>query len=165
MNQKKPINSGFTLIELLIYITLVAAISIIFTGFTADVVKNATRSLVVKEVNQNARLILSRITQEIKTAKNVNSLSASEITLTNFDNQTFDLGFDSVNNLVYIDTGSGNVAISSGDVRVTNLVFSQAANNIIEISVTIEQKNPSASEPRKHRLDLVTSVLTRPAIY
>lgn len=158
-------NRGFTLIELLIYITLVALISIIFTGFTADIVKNASRSLVVKEVNQNARLILSRISQEIKTAKSIDSVSVNEITLTNFNDETFDLGFDSINSLAYIDTGSGDIPISSDVVRVTNLTFSQAADDIIEVNLVVEQKNPTASEPRKHKLDLTTVITARPALY
>lgn len=165
-NKKQFKNSGFTMIELLIYISLVAVISIIFTSFTADVVKSASRSLVVKEVSQNTRLVLSRIIQEIKTAKSISSVTASEISLISFDNTPFDLGFDSVNDLAYIDVnGGGDVSISNDDVRITALTFEEVSTDVIKITITVEQKNPLASEPRKYKLDLSTIVTVRSDLY
>ena len=67
-------NKGFILLEKLLYITFVSIALIVLTMFLVDVVRNSTTAINAKEVQQNNRLILSRITQEIKTAKQITSL-------------------------------------------------------------------------------------------
>lgn len=139
---------GFTAIELLIYISLVAVVTIIFTNFTVDVVRAASRALVVKEVNQGARLVISRITQEIKTARTIDSVAGDQIQFTDASDTSIRISFNSGDETVYINDGSGDVAIAPTGVRVTSLTFKQLTPKTIGFDVTFEQKNTAATAYR-----------------
>ena len=152
-------------IELLIYITLVGISTIIFTSFTVDVIKNSVKSLTVKEVDQSARFLISRITQEIKTARSINSVSLNQIDLTDAAGNPITFSFDNANDLVNYNDGTGNVQISNETARVTNLEFEQISGQAIEIRLEVAQKNPTASQNHKHQIKLSSIVAPRPQLY
>lgn len=156
---------GFTLLEALIYISLVSAITIVFTSFTADVISSSVRSLAAKEVNQSARLVMSRISQEIKSAREITSVTANEIILTNYANETVIFNYDSVNELVNINLGSGNVQISNSSVRVTELSFEEVADNTIKLRIAVDQKKINPTDKEKSHIDLETIIATRASLY
>jgi len=157
--------AGFTLIELLIYITLVAFISVIFTSFVIDVVKNAGRAIVAKEVNQSARMLLARLDQEIKTGNNVTVVSPSQLTLTDYSGTTITLTFDGTADAVFYDNGSGPVVISNPTVRITYLSFNQISPQTIAINLAVEQKKLNPPPTQRYKLELVSTVIPRPQLY
>ena len=59
----KDNQKGMTMVESMVYFSLIVAISVIFTAFTADVVKSSVKSLAIKEVNQSTRMVMTRIIQ------------------------------------------------------------------------------------------------------
>ena len=161
---------GYSLIELLIYIGLVGVIIVIFTAFTADVLKTSAKALTIKEVNQSARLLLARITQEIKTAKTF-SVSPNQIDLTYAAGTPVTFSFDDTNDLVNYNDGAGNIQISNNTIRVTHLGFQQTVLQTypliqaITIDLTVEQKNPQPSSNQKYQLQLSSTVTPRPQLY
>lgn len=158
-------NKGYTLIEQLIYLALVAAIAIIFTSFTADVVRTSVKALAIKEVNQSARILMAQISQEIKTAKQINSISSSQLSLTNYNNTTVVFEYDSANYLVTFNNGSGAVPISNDSVRVTSFSFNELTNGVIEINLGLSQKNPNLPEVQKYHLEVSSVVALRSPLY
>ncbi|PIS04925.1 MAG: hypothetical protein COT81_03850 [Candidatus Buchananbacteria bacterium CG10_big_fil_rev_8_21_14_0_10_42_9] len=153
---------GFTLIEMLIYVALIAASAVIFTSFVVDVIDNSARIITVKEVHQNSRLILARLSQEIKTAKDFSGTFPGEsIQLTRTDDTVITLAYDNLTNAVTLD----GAPISSDEVRVTALTFDNNVSNVIEIDLTVEQGNPNANVERNYLIDLSTAATVRRGIY
>src|SRR3989338_5449622 len=95
-------NRGFTLIELILYIALV---SIFITGaisFSWDVVYGREKAYQLQIVEQNGRSALARISYEIRRAKDIQSVSASQIVLDNGGSTTT------------INLSSGAIQITTG---------------------------------------------------
>lgn len=67
---KRP---AFTLVELLVYIGITAIVLVVFTNFAVTVTQNSARSKIIQELQQNARLSLDRLTQEVRGAQSVDS--------------------------------------------------------------------------------------------
>ncbi len=162
---KNKNESGFSLIELLVYISLIGIITIIFTNFTATIVRKSIKASTINEVNQSARFLLSRISQEIKIADNINIASAEEIVLTNAENNSITISFDSINSLINYN-GS---PISNETIRVTSLVFTEIPleypASAVKIQLSVEQKNPFLKNNLSHKLDLSTVIVPRSKLY
>lgn len=63
---------GFTLIELIIYITIVSGVLIVFLNFGWEVINGNIKSQSMREVQQNSRFAMQKITENIFSAKGVN---------------------------------------------------------------------------------------------
>lgn len=154
---------GFTLIELIIYLGITTAALLVFTSFMVDVTKNATRAQTATEIQRNARIALSRITQEIRTAHAVHVNSAHHITLTSSNDETIQMYL--VNEDIAYTIDGGPIQILTNDnVRVTDLIFEQDDNSV-SIALTLEQKNENAQGANKHGVSLSSTVTPRRCIY
>lgn len=162
---KSEKGSGFSLIEAIIYIALVSSITVVFTSFTVDVISSSVKSLAIKEVNQSARLVVSRISQEIKAARQITSVATNQLTLINYDGDTIEFNYDSLNNLVNIDTGSGDVQMSNSSIRVTDLTFEEVQDETIKIHIVVDQKNPTPSDREKSHIEINSVVVVRSSLY
>lgn len=153
---------GYTLIELLIYISITTLIMVTLTSFVADVTKQATRTKVSKEVQQNARLIITKITQDIRTADD-GTISISP------DNSQINLGlktysWDSAAKTVTYNDGTGDDPLSNQKVSVTNLRFSRNGDGI-NVALEVQQKNPAAKAAARSDISLSTTVVPRSILY
>src|SRR5690242_8085745 len=63
---------GFTLLEFILYFALLAMVMGAVTIFAVDLVKTRNKTRIVAEIEQNARLGLSRILRSIRTASQLN---------------------------------------------------------------------------------------------
>ncbi len=63
------IRLGFTMIELLIYMAITAIALVVFTSFMADTTANAARARQGQDIQQTARLIFNRLSQEVRQAQ------------------------------------------------------------------------------------------------
>lgn len=63
---KRP---AFTLVELLVYISISAIALVVFTNFAVTASQSAARSRITQELQQNARLVMDRLSQEIRGAQ------------------------------------------------------------------------------------------------
>ena len=130
-------NKGFILLEKLLYISFVSIALIILTMFLVDVVRNSTIAINAKEVQQNNRLILSRITQEIKTAKQITSLEPSRISFIDCENNPVNFYWDTDQEAIFYHNGFEDIRISNSDVRITQLDFI-SFDEVIEIKLELE---------------------------
>jgi type II secretory pathway pseudopilin PulG len=165
-NISKKIKSGggYTMIELLIYIGIVTAAILVFTNFMVDITKNSARAQVKQEVQQNARLILSRLTQEIRNAKQITSVNPERIILINPLDQDITFQWDNINKEITYDDGTGPIILSGQKIRITQLNFQQN-NNTISINFKVEQKNPNAQSADKSEITLSSAVVPRSILY
>ncbi len=142
--KKKKNESGFTLIELLIYMSLVSVTLLVLMNFVTDVTKSAAKTKITREIQQNARLVLSRITQDVRTAQTIPTFSNGNtaITFTNSAGQT-ELICLEAGEVRYI-VGGGTCAtaqsLTTNKVNVTQLDFSNSAN-AVTINLTVGKNN------------------------
>lgn len=144
--------NGFTLIELLIYIgILVLFLTSSSLFFWAAVFGNIKKSA-FQEVQQNARFAMTKIGQEIKKAKSINSplegSTSSSLSLEmanpDFDPTIFDL---SEGKLRITQGENPSVFLTTERVVVKNLIFTNLSYTqtpgIIRVEIEIEYKNPA----------------------
>jgi type II secretory pathway pseudopilin PulG len=155
---------GYALVELLVYIGLVAIIFTIFTSFVVDVTKTAARVYDVKEVKQNYRLINSRITQEIKTAKQIVAVEPTQIILTDKEDNAVQFYYDSDEQAVYYFDGSEDLKLSSDSVIVSKLEFS-ANGNVIDMEIALEINNAGGVANTNYKIESSSLVTPRPSFY
>jgi len=148
--------SGFTLLELLVYIGIVVVVITAVTALTIDLLRGRAKATSLEVVNQNARLVLERMTTAIREANLVNRLDSVfgsspgrlslEMPIVGQNPTVFDV----VANELRITEGSGGVAtpLTSPDVEVASLTFThlnQATSEGIQISLTVRRKNVSGA--------------------
>lgn len=140
-------SKGFTLIELLIYMGISTIIVVVLTSFMVDVLKNATKTKITKEVQQNARILLTRITQEIRNAKAITIQTPQRINLIDPLDNIITICLANDNAVHYLKgvgdcTNTDTNILSSAQVTVTQLNFSKIANsNTIIVGLKVEEKN------------------------
>ena len=164
-NRKKNTH-GFTLMELLVYIGISTIIVVVMMNFITDVTLNATKVKMAKEVQQNARLILERVTQEIKTARQVTPPSSpyTRIDLTNQSGQPVAYYLSGGDFIYEYNNGTQTVSLISNKVKVDQLSFTQN-NKIINISLSLKQKNDNAPAAGKSEITLTSAVAPRVLLY
>jgi type II secretory pathway pseudopilin PulG len=150
MNHKKI--RGFTLIEVLIYITLVAGILITATSFAWNVINSRTKAFAVQEVEQNGRFIMEKIASMIREANVVSYPAAGgsddNLQLEMDDSGTLVNTFRLDNEVIQLQEDVGSfIDLSSGNVLVTNLVFSNVSTpdnrtRNVKVNLTLEHINP-----------------------
>ena len=145
----KKLNKGFTLIELLIYTALIA---IFITGaitFALNIIQGRQKATIQTIVGQEARSIMARISYEINNAQTVVSLSANQLVLDNTGSTTtIELAGNTIN---LTTAGQGPFALTSNQVRVTNLTFTNngsldSSTKSVRVNLTIEQLNTNTSK-------------------
>lgn len=161
---------GFTLAELLAYMSIVVVAIVVFTSFMVDVSKSAARMKVRQEVQQNARLLTTKITNEIRTAAAVDAVQSSfnvddgKISVVTASGPTVSFARDSATDSVLFDDGSGAIPVSNDKVRVTKLRFEQTARGIA-VDLTVEQGNAAAPAQLQNALVLSSTVVPRQFLY
>ncbi len=165
---------GFTLIETLIYITIIGGVMLAFVSFALHISDSRNKTYVVQEVQANARVALDLISQKIEAANGVNldsstfaldpgvlSLSMASISL---NPTVIDLSVD--DGVLQINQGtSGAIPITSDEVRVTNLVFTNltggASKENIGVALTVEFNNFDGDVEFSYDQSLQTAVSLR----
>jgi type II secretory pathway pseudopilin PulG len=163
--------AGFTLIELLIYLTLVTGILISATTFAWNIINSRTKAFAIQEVEQNGRLIMERIIQEVHQAGKVNTPtggnSSSKLSLAMRNTQQDPTMFLLNGTQLYLSHGViAPVAISTDDVLVTSLIFRNLSNSSgttrnIEIELVLEHRNPDHRQEWQARETFTTMVELR----
>lgn len=137
MSHKHLNQKGITIIELIVYISLIVVANTLFSRFIVQVVQTSYRVIATKEVSQNARMILTRISYEIKTSKEIIGLTSDELRIRDKDGNELRFYLDSSDRKVYIDTGGNSEPISPDNIKVDNLAFTTTANSAIIINATL----------------------------
>jgi len=149
---------AFTLMELLVYLGISTIVMLVASSFMVDISANAARNRASLEVQSNARLVISRLTQNIRTAT---SLTVTPTTLT----VTVPAG-------TYVYTRSGAAVeetvagiaakITSDAVSVPQLAFSQSGNMVtIDLKVETARVFKKSVPPQ----ELHSTIAVRSSLY
>lgn len=150
---KHQSNSGFTLIETLLYGLLVSGMILAAVLFSLNVSDGNEKARAYQEVQQNARMAMERIVQEVRSASDLDAAgstfntSPGVLSLINNYAAKSPTVFSVSNNILSIQQGTGaKTALTSNLVRVTGLTFTNlsVANRTknVGISMTVEYINP-----------------------
>ena len=139
---------GFTLLEVVLYIALISIVLVAVTYFTWDIIYGGVKTFAVREVQQNARFAIERLTFEIKKAEGVDSIATDFVVLDNGIDPDVTLRFDVPNKKITIQEGAGpQQDLTTNDVEVTNGRFTY-------LSYTYPGATTPATENIKIEMDL-----------
>jgi hypothetical protein len=149
-------NKGATLIEFLIYIGVISLITSSLMGFIISLSKIRSKNYSAQEVQGNLRTALVFMAKKIMTADEINIASSV------FDVDPGELSFskDGTNYLINLNNDDGRIQFQEGSnppvfvtshqVKVSNLVFSNltssGSKSSIGIEITIEYADPESKE-------------------
>jgi len=145
MNNKiKRTSDGFTLVELLVYMAIIGFVLAIIAVFTVEIIKSNRKAEMIRETQENARLIIQRMSKEIRWANSISSFSSTDITLDTASGPVrFFLGGPDADRF-FIEEKGVQRELTSDKVKVTNLAFTRMepenAPNSIQINVTVENR-------------------------
>ena len=152
-----PRQAGFTLIELLLYVAIVGTLLIAIISFTWNIVYGRVKSHVQQEVAQNMRLVAQRISDEVRNAESIYTLSPTSLCLQSSDPAYNPVRIYLQNNQIWVGWGGGNTTcasttasapLTSSEVVASSLVFQNLSpaslvSQHVRFSFTLESNNPS----------------------
>lgn len=152
--------TGFSLIELLIYVAVITIIISAVVGFGSWAIQVGTKTKVNSEIVNNGRLAMDTMVYEIKKAYSVytptsvfdihpGQLSLEQLNATTTESSSFIDFFLCDQAICLKREGASAIAITSSQVRVTNLVFKQLLNstNTPSIQITFTVNSLLSSRP------------------
>lgn len=125
--------SGTTLIELLIYIALASILATISVELATNLVRARTKSSVQETVAHNLRFVTRRIQHEISQANGVTLFTPTKICLSSTNLSRTPIQIYETSGTIYLGingtcaTSTTTTALSSSDVVVSNLLFSNTS--------------------------------------
>ena len=163
---------GFTLIEMVVYVAIMAIVVTTLVIFTSDSIKANNKSRMLRVTLDNARRSLEVMTKEIKHSESFYTPTSL------FDSSPGQLSLNSTKNPptaeeeTYVDfyiederlyikrEGTDSEALTSNEVRVTNLEFRNLGSSI-QIDLTIDYKSSSLRPAYQASTSLTTSTTLR----
>jgi type II secretory pathway pseudopilin PulG len=79
--QKKQLQNGFTLLELILYMGMVTVFMSALIPFSWNVIEGGAKSATGQEIFTQGQYVADRITNEIRNASDINSVSPTQISL------------------------------------------------------------------------------------
>ena len=147
---------GFTLVELLIYLAITGAIAVSLVQFSLSISNARSKTFVAQEVQANARMVMEVMRRKIKMASGVNLGSSSfgsdpgalSLAMVDGTNDPVVLALDEDDGrLQMTEGGEATVYVTSDQVKVTNLVFTDLTaggdreNIRIEMTIAYDSAN------------------------
>lgn len=149
---------GFTLVEVTVYVAIVAGIMTTLVLFSLNLIQVRAKQRVIHNVEANAARIFERLADAARHAEGINTgastfgadpgtLSVNMVTV-GVDPTIFTL---TANDGVFQanEGGAGNVAITTDDVSITNLTFTNLTSaddvGIIKVDFTVAAVNSSGN--------------------
>ena len=171
---------SFTLIEMLVYIAVLAIITVAVSSFFLWFIHSNTKARAMRETLDNARRAVEMMTYEIKEAKSIYTPTTTSTQLSLESTKHLPEG----EKTTYIDfylcgtqlcfkrepvssiaTSSKPLALTSDQVEVKNLVFSQIAtistNPSVQINLKIDYKNPADRPEYQASVNLTSTASLR----
>lgn len=129
---------GLTLIEFIIYIAILGVILVLIIGFSWNIIQGDIKIMAYREVQQNIRFSMEKITRAIRAGQNPSAVFI-------------------LNNGVIYQNG---VALTTDQVRVIGLEFTNI-NNAYKINLSIEYYNPDNRIEYEASVNLETTSMPR----
>ncbi len=129
---------GFTIIEFMVYVAIVSVALTVFANFTISITQNTANLKAKRAVQQNAELLLAKISQEIRYSQNVVAASGSTLTLTNSSGSTTTISWNSTSK----EVNYNGAPLSNTYVNVTSLTFVSVTgiSGGVTVSLTVQPK-------------------------
>ena len=157
---KQP--SGYTLVEVIFYVSITVVMITIYASFVTDLLKTTDRIASTSQVESISRFVVGRITQEIKTADALVSVSPSELVLIDANGRQIRFYLNAAEKTVYLDDGTSDQRLSNEKIQVNSLSFSQASQGVnIRMNVQSVPKKTGGS----FKFDLSSFAVPRQLIY
>jgi len=165
----KNLNNGFTLIESIIYIAIIGTVVVAFITFSLSIGGNRNKAFVWQEVQTNARTAIDLMSQKIRMATDVISPLAStteSILELDMPAPSSNVIFMVMGNQLYlIESGVATTTITSSEVNIANLSFTNMSETgereNIKINMTTEYDNSSGDIDYEYSYEVETSVSVR----
>ena len=142
---------GFTLIELILYIGFVSLMITAFVTFSLDTINSAQKSQINDDLQQNARLAVDRMLQEIRSSSSINTGSSTfgtspgVLSLATSSGTTNPIIFSLSSGVLQMKQGSGAAAaLTDSRYTVSSLIFdnlSTTRTSEVRVTMTIQQVN------------------------
>lgn len=162
---------GFTLLELTIYITLVVGILVTATTFAWSIVNSRTKAFSVQEVQQNGRFIMEKITQAAHSASDITTpligIPGDSLELVMNDVAQDPIIFSVSGGILSMsEGGAAGIALHSNAVTVSNVSFTNMSlasgkSKNVQISLTVDNKNPESRTERDFSEIFTTTIELR----
>ena len=144
---------GFTLVEMLVYIGIFVMVSALIINFVFSIAGSWGHGRALRDVTQGGRLIMERLSHELRLASSVNigasilDTSPGRLVLNTFDTatsstqSTLDVSLSGTE--LGIQRGAASpTTLSGGAVRVTHLTFTDlkaaSTSEAVWVSLTVE---------------------------
>jgi len=156
------------MIELIVYLGIATVALLVFYGFAADVMRSAARAKTTSDVQENARIVMSRITQDIRTTDTA-AVSGSLLELTKtIGGAPTTTCYDLASNVAKSGTCTGvgclcavSDSLSDNTVSVTTLSFDDSSAPKIKVDVTVEPHVIGTADT----VALSTTIVPRSSLY
>lgn len=165
---------GFTLIETLIYIAIIGMVVVSFVVFAMSISDSRNKAYVISEVQANHRTALNIISQRIRSAETVNIIGsifdsdpgALSLAMANGSKNPTIINLNQDDGILQITEGTaGPIAITSDEVKITDLVFTNLTGGEerknIRIEITIVFNNADTDIEYNYSQSLQTAVSLR----
>lgn len=145
--QLKTTKTGFTLVEILIYLAIVGLVVVSFISFAVVISDSRGKAYVEQEVQANARVALNLITQKILASDGVNAGASTfdsdpgvlSLSMANGSKDPTVINLSADDGQLQIKEGSDSaVVVTSDEVRVTNLIFTDLTSTSDKENIRIE---------------------------
>lgn len=153
---------GFTLMELIIYLGIASIALLVFYGFAADVMRSAVRAKAASDVQENARVVMSRITGDVRNATAVPSAAGGQLSVTIGGAQR--CYFLDSGKVKYDDDCISHASpedLTDDSVSITALSFDASLAPQIGIGITVEPHIATSADP----VTLSTTIVPRSSLY
>lgn len=139
---------GFTLIEFIIYFSITFFVMSAITLTMINVLEARIKIYSIETVNHNARIMMERITYEVRNSEKINQTNENYLELE---------VSSSINNPVIFELQNGDLTIKRGEkdaetlntqeILVTSLVFSEVApERTVQVDMNVSFNNLSDRE-------------------
>ncbi|MDF1498097.1 MAG: prepilin-type N-terminal cleavage/methylation domain-containing protein [Patescibacteria group bacterium] len=174
-NRKNP--NGFTMIEMIVYVLLVGLVSVVLFNIIFFVTNTNNKIISMTKASFNAYSVMERIIYEIENSSHI-YMPTSNFVNYNYDISKGDqltlateIGASATENITFVDfyiendtlflkqEGLNPVALTSSDVKVSNLSFSYYKNDTREsvtVDFTITANGSSILGSETHLVNTVT---------
>lgn len=165
---------GFTLIETLIYIAVIGLVVSSFVVFSVSVSQSGNKTFVTQEVHANARHALDIMSGRIRASTGVNTEASTfgsdpgvlSLSMAASGSNPTVLSLSGDDGVLQITEGVGSaVALTSDEVKVTNLVFTNltptGARESIRIQMTVAYNNAGSDVEYSYSKSFQTAVSLR----
>jgi prepilin-type N-terminal cleavage/methylation domain-containing protein len=154
----KDNKQGFTLVEVMVYVAIIALMMTTLVLFSINLIQVRAKQRVIHNVEANAARIFERLADAARHAEGINTGASTfnsdpgtlsvNIVSAGVDPTIFSLTADD-GVFQANEGGAGNVAITTDDVAITNLVFTNLTSvtdiGIIKVEFTVAAVNNSGN--------------------